>query len=125
MQVLQLRITDTLEDEVLGQTLLEDRVAADGVEMRQVSGHSGLVLRGALSVVALSRGAAGLLGEFRLAQPITLALNGYGRDANVRLRWILTVRVDPLASGLFLFPKHRRGLRRLANVGPADGRCVK
>src|SRR2546425_12622730 len=76
MQVLQLRMADALEDEVLGQTLVEDRVGADGVEMRQMSRHSGSGLRGALPVVALSRGAARLLGEFRLAQPIALALNG-------------------------------------------------
>src|SRR5215510_2897048 len=76
MQVLQVRIADALEDEVLGQALLEERVGVDGIEMRQALGHRRLGLRRALPVVGLGRGAARLLGEFRLAQPITLALNG-------------------------------------------------
>ena len=46
MQVLQVRMADALEDEVLGQALLEDRVSADNVEMRQVSGHSGQAFKG-------------------------------------------------------------------------------
>jgi hypothetical protein len=56
--------------------LLEDRVGADGIEMRQASGHRGSGLRGAVAVVGRRRGAARVLGAFRLAQPITLALNG-------------------------------------------------
>src|SRR5262245_2370072 len=76
MQVLQVRMADALEDEVLGQALLEERVGVDGIEMRQALGHRRLGLRRALPVVGLGRGAARLLGEFRLAQPITLALNG-------------------------------------------------
>ena|SRR5881396_1989898 len=53
-----------------------------------------------------------------LPEPIALALDHHGKNANVRLRWIRALRVDPIASGLYLFPKHRRGLRRRA--GPSD-----
>jgi hypothetical protein len=34
--------------------------------------------------------------------------------ANVHLRWTLSLRVDPISAGLYLFPKHRRRLRRRA-----------
>ena len=76
MQVLQLRIADALENEGLGQTLLKQRVRADGGEMRQAFGHRGSGLRGAFPVAGLRRGAARLLSEFRLAQPIALAFQG-------------------------------------------------
>ena len=36
-----------------------------------------------------------------------------------------TVRVDPMVSGLFLFPKHRRGLRRWTGVSTDEDRGVK
>jgi hypothetical protein len=90
MQVLQLRIADALEDEVLGQALAEDGVRADGVEMRQAFGHSGSGLGGAFPVPGFRRSGARLLREFRLAQPIALAFNGnnlgmMGEPINQRL----------------------------------------
>ena len=42
-----------------------------------------------------------------------------------RLRWILTIRVDPLAAGLFLHPKHRRGRRRWMGTESGENECVK
>ena len=43
---------------------------------------------------------------------VPLARRPHGRDAKMPLRWIRPIRVDPIASGLYLFPKHRRRLRR-------------
>ena len=48
-----------------------------------------------------------------------------GRNASARLRWILTIRVDPLVAGLFLHPKHRRGRRRWMGTEFGENECVK
>ena len=48
-----------------------------------------------------------------------------GRNANARLRWILTIRVDPMVAGLFLHPKHRRGRRRWTGTESGGNECVK
>ena len=41
------------------------------------------------------------------------------------MRWILTIRVDPMASGLFLHPKHRRGRRRWTGTDPETNEGVR
>ena len=48
-----------------------------------------------------------------------------GRNASARLRWILTIRVDPLVAGLFLHPKHRRGRRRWMGTESGENERVK
>ena len=47
------------------------------------------------------------------------------RNANARMRWILSIRVDPISSGLFRHPKHRRGRRRWTGTGPEASESVK
>ena len=49
---------------------------------------------------------------FRETEKHYRRITGYhDRNANARVRWILTIRVDPIASGLFLRPKRRRDRR--------------
>ena len=66
-----------------------------------------------------------LLGELGLAPAIAAAFDVDGRNANARLRWILTIRVDPMVAGLFLHPKHRRGRRRWTGTESGGNECVK
>ena len=49
----------------------------------------------------------------------------HGRNASARMRWILTIRVDPIGAGLFLQPKHRRGRRRWMGPRSAGTESVR
>jgi hypothetical protein len=70
-------------------------------------------------------GPGGLAGEFGGAAAVAVPFDRYGRNANKALRWIFSLRVDPIASGLYLFPKHRRSLRRRQGGGRWNGIAVK
>jgi hypothetical protein len=96
---------------------------------RAVEALGSIVRRGVAITLFPLRGRVGARGRFgraRLAaQPVAVALEDYGRNANKALRWIFSLRVDPIASGLYLFPKHRRSLRRRQGGGRWNGIAVK